>query len=130
MRALDHDSQLLKGVLILILLRLISERESYGYDLVEQIHALGLVDVAEGSVYPALGRLERDGHVGSYLVASGSGPARKYYRLTESGRIVLRERGRAWQALVSMLAPLFPAPDDHHVRDRAEGKLSDDRSHH
>jgi PadR family transcriptional regulator PadR len=109
MDASGHDSQLLKGVLTLVILRLVAEQESYGYELVERVHRLGLTEVPEGSIYPALSRLERDGHVVSYLVPSNAGPARKYYRLTDSGEAFLRERGRAWQALVAALAPMFPA---------------------
>ena len=56
-----HDSQLLKGVLTMVLLHLIGERESYGYDLVERVHALGLAGVPDGSIYPALNRMEREG---------------------------------------------------------------------
>jgi len=49
-----HDSQLLKGVLSLALLRLLADRESYGYELVTSLHDLGLTEVQDGSVYPAL----------------------------------------------------------------------------
>jgi PadR family transcriptional regulator PadR len=106
----EHDSQLLKGVLTLVLLRLLAERESYGYALVQRVHETGLTEVPDGSVYPALGRLERDGHVQSRLVASREGPARKYYRLSESGRIQLHRRAAAWQALTTTLEPLFARP--------------------
>jgi PadR family transcriptional regulator PadR len=102
-----HDSQILKGVLGLVLLRLIDERESYGYELVERVHALGLEDVPDGSVYPALGRLERDGHVTSELVRSPSGPARKYYRLSVSGRQFLTERSAAWTHIVQAVTPIL-----------------------
>src|SRR6266511_3575268 len=96
-----HDSQLLKGALTLVVLGLIHQGDTYGYQLVERIHALGLTEVPEGSVYPALGRLERDGYIASYLVPSDTGPARKYYRLTASGEALLRERRRAWLGLVA-----------------------------
>lgn len=102
-----HDSQILKGVLGLVLLRLIDERESYGYELVERVHALGLEDVPDGSVYPALGRLERDGHVTSELVRSPNGPARKYYRLSGPGRDFLAERSAAWAHIVNAVAPIL-----------------------
>jgi PadR family transcriptional regulator len=102
-----HDSQILKGVLGLVLLRLIDERESYGYELVERVHAVGLTEVPDGSVYPALGRLERDGHVTSHLVPSPSGPARKYYRLSRSGRDLLARRGAAWLRLAEAVTPLL-----------------------
>lgn len=105
-----QDSQLLKGVLGLVLLRLLAERESYGYELVGRVHEAGLADVPDGSIYPALGRLERDGHISSRLVASPSGPARKYYRPTESGRARLEEGEQAWRALVAIVEPLLGSP--------------------
>lgn len=102
-----HDVQMLKGALRLALLRLLAEQESYGYELVVRLHDLGLVDVAEGSVYPAVTRLERDGLASSRLVRSSSGPARKYYRLTEAGAAALTEAVAAWTHLVDALAPLL-----------------------
>jgi PadR family transcriptional regulator PadR len=105
----SYESQLLKGVLGLVLLRLISEGESYGYELVTRVHALGFADVPDGSIYPALTRLEREGHLSSRLVASPSGPARKYYRLSAGGRDALEQGERAWHALVDRVEPLFEA---------------------
>lgn len=105
-----HDSQLLKGVLSLALLRLLADQESYGYELVTRLHELGLPEVQEGSVYPALGRLERDGHVTSRLVASQSGPARKYYRLSPSGYSELAQTEKAWNNLVQAIEPILSAP--------------------
>jgi PadR family transcriptional regulator PadR len=105
-----HDSQLLKGVLGIVLLRLLSEQESYGYELVERVHAAGLAEVPDGSIYPALGRLERDGHVSSRLVSSPSGPARKYYRPTASGRELLAQRVAGWRALTAVVEPLLARP--------------------
>ena len=105
-----HDSQLLKGVLATVLLQLLVEQESYGYELVMRVHAVGLVEVPDGSIYPALGRLERDGHVTSRLVASRSGPARKYYRLTASGRALLAQKVAAWRSLAAVVDPLLCRP--------------------
>jgi PadR family transcriptional regulator PadR len=110
----QHDPQLLKGVLGLILLRLLAEGESYGYELVTRVHDLGLVEVADGSIYPALTRLEREGHLACRLVPSTSGPARKYYRLSESGREALKAGARAWLSLAEVVTPLFTSP--HLVR--------------
>ena len=87
----NHDPQLLKGVLTLLLLHLLAEQESYGYQVVQRLHLLGLTDVLEGTVYPALSRLEREGRLRSRLVASPSGPARKYYRPTGAGLRALAE---------------------------------------
>lgn len=105
-----HDPQLLKGALGLILLRLLADGESYGYELVTRVHGLGLVEVADGSIYPALTRLEREGHLVSRLVASTSGPARRYYRLSESGRKALEAGARAWLSLAGVVTPLLNTP--------------------
>jgi len=105
-----HDSQLLKGVLSLALLRLLAARESYGYELVGRLHELGLRQIQEGSVYPALSRLEREGSVISRLVSSNSGPARKYYRPSASGYASLAESEAAWKTLVNALEPILSKP--------------------
>ncbi len=105
-----HDSQLLKGVLSMALLRLLAERESYGYELVGRLRELGLKQIQEGSVYPALSRLEREGSITSKLVASISGPARKYYRPTAAGYVSLAESERAWMTLVQAMAPILANP--------------------
>ncbi|MCE9621787.1 MAG: PadR family transcriptional regulator [Actinomycetia bacterium] len=94
-----HDPQLLKGVLSLLLLRLLADRESYGYEVVQRLRDLGLSDISEGSVYPALARLEREGRVRARLVSSNSGPARKYYRPTTAGEAALAEGIESWLAL-------------------------------
>lgn len=105
-----HDSQMLKGVLVLLLLRLLAEQESYGYELANRVRELGLPGVADGSVYPALARLEREGHVKARLVESTAGPARKYYRVSPRGYLLLRDRALAWRSLARALEPLLSAP--------------------
>ena len=105
-----HDPQLLKGVLSLLLLQLLAEQESYGYQVVQRLHALGLDDVLEGTVYPALSRLEREGRLTSRLVASQSGPARKYYRPTDAGRAALAEGTAGWHALAGLVTRELKRP--------------------
>jgi PadR family transcriptional regulator PadR len=105
-----HDSQLLKGVLSLALLRLLADRESYGYELVTRLRSLGLTEIQDGSVYPALGRLERDRQITSRLVPSPSGAARKYYRLSVGGYAELTRSESAWKALVHAMQPLVSKP--------------------
>jgi PadR family transcriptional regulator, regulatory protein PadR len=99
----SHDVQLLKGVLGMLLLRLLDEREDYGYALVVRLRALGFGDVSEGSVYPGLARMERNGLLTTRLVPSTAGPARKYYRLTPAGDQELERAKRAWSDLVAMV---------------------------
>lgn len=81
------------------------ERESYGYEVVQRLRELGLPDVAEGTVYPALSRLERETRLQSRLVASRSGPARKYYRPTAAGIAALTAGTASWLSLASVVTP-------------------------
>ena len=105
-----HDPQLLKGVLSLLLLQLLAERESYGYEVVQRLHATGLADVLEGTVYPALARLEREGRVDSHLVPSTAGPARKYYRLTAAGYDALAAGAAQWLSLTTLVHGVLSRP--------------------
>jgi PadR family transcriptional regulator PadR len=106
----SHDPQLLKGVLSLLLLQLLAERESYGYEVVQRLHDLGLGDVLEGTVYPALARLEREGRLRARLVASTAGPARKYYRPTPAGYDALTEGVASWSSLADIVGTVLTRP--------------------
>ena len=106
----DHDPQLLKGVLSLLLLQLLAEQESYGYEVVQRLHAIGLEGVLEGTVYPALARLEREGRLRARLVSSSAGPARKYYRPTAAGRAALVEGRSDWATFVDVVDAVLGRP--------------------
>jgi len=101
------DTQLLKGVLPMLVLAVLTERESYGYELVTRLQDAGLDDMSAGTVYPVLNRLERDGLVASRLVASSAGPARKYYVPTPDGTAELARAAQAWAALGRTAAALL-----------------------
>ena len=105
-----HDPQLLKGVLSLLLLELLAQRESYGYEVVQRLHGIGLIGVLEGTVYPALSRLGREGRVTTRLVASNSGPARKYYRPTQVGYEALATGTASWTTLAEIVTAQLSQP--------------------
>ena len=62
---------------------------AYGYEMTKRLRARGLSIVGEGSIYPLLGRLERDGLVETRRAASNGGPPRKYYSLSPEGERAL-----------------------------------------
>ena len=78
--------QVRKGVLELLILTSLRSGERYGYELVKSLVAVPGLNVAEGSIYPLLSRLKKQGFVKTKLVESESGPARKYYSLTANGK--------------------------------------------
>jgi PadR family transcriptional regulator, regulatory protein PadR len=94
----QRRTELLRGVLDLCLLAVMAEGPAYGYEMTKRLRDRGLATVAEGSIYPLLGRLERDGMVHPYRAAGTGGPPRKYYRLSDSGRIALALGVSEWRA--------------------------------
>jgi len=94
----------------LLLLHLLAERESYGYEVVQRLQVAGFTDVLEGTVYPALTRLEREGRVSSRLVSSSSGPARKYYRPTAAGYAALASGTETWARQTAIVDAVLSSP--------------------
>jgi PadR family transcriptional regulator PadR len=91
-------SQLLRGVLDLCLLAVMGDGAAYGYEMTKRLRARGLSMVGEGSIYPVLGRLERDGLVETHRAASNGGPPRKYYSLSTKGEQTLAAGVIEWKA--------------------------------
>lgn len=100
---------MLKGLLDPCILAVIATEEAYAYEIVRRLTAAGLGDVAEGSAYPALARLERAGLLASRRVESESGPPRKYYHLTRAGREILEHWTRDWQKLAVAVSTVLGA---------------------
>lgn len=108
----DRTTQLLKGVLDMCLLAVISEEPSYGYEMVRKLTDRGLDLVSEGAIYPVLSRMQRNGLIEGYLVASPEGPARKYYRIEKKGTAALAEWTHAWQQLVKGVSNVLGGDPD------------------
>src|ERR1700734_3536782 len=94
----SRRSQLLRGVLDICLLAVMSEGPAYGYEMTKRLRTRGLSTVGEGSIYPLLGRLERDGLVEARREASNGGPPRKYYSLSPEGQRALETGVEEWKA--------------------------------
>lgn len=103
-------SQLLKGVLDLAVLAVVEDRDGYGYDVVRRLRDGGLVDVGDASVYGTLRRLYAAGHLSSYVVASASGPPRKYYGITGSGVSHLGRQKNDWVSFSTTVTRILKEP--------------------
>lgn len=103
--------QFKKGVLELCVLTMLSRRDYYGYELVNEISKN--ISIAEGTIYPLLRRLKDDGFVTTYLQESLEGPPRKYYQLTESGLQMERDLLEEWTTFVKKVNYLLEGRDDH-----------------
>ena len=102
------QSQLLKGVLDLIVLAVLDREDSYGYEVVRALRTAGLGEVGEASVYGTLRRLFRAGLLTSHVVASEEGPHRKYYGLTAEGRVRLAHAQAQWEQFHQAVDTLLP----------------------
>src|SRR5215831_4709983 len=84
-------TQLRKGILELAVMAVLFHDRHYGYSLIRVLAENGSVSLKEGTIYPILARLDRDGLVRSEWVESDQGPPRKYYELTNAGRQLFDE---------------------------------------
>lgn len=92
------NTQFKKGALELCVLSQLVGGDKYGYELTERISAE--MSIAGGTLYPILRRLKEEDYVTTYLVESESGPARKYYRLTEKGKEYQSDVKREWEEFI------------------------------
>ena len=112
-QGVERSSQLLKGVLDMCLLAVIAEQPSYGYEMVRKLSNKGLDLVSDGTIYPVLSRLQRGGLIDSYLEPSSEGPARKYYRVTETGSARLDQWTNDWRTMTDGVDAVLRGATDH-----------------
>ncbi|MFJ2150728.1 PadR family transcriptional regulator [Streptomyces microflavus] len=109
-------AQLRKGVLEYCVLALMRDRPRYGVELLQALEKSGALATSQGTVYPLLSRLRRDDLVTTTWQESASGPPRRYYALTDSGRAALDEFTRVWpgfrDAVDTFLATPHPSTGD------------------
>lgn len=94
-------TQMRKGAIEYCVLALLERHERYGYELVQALSSVPGMLVSEGTIYPILSRLKREGQVETEWRESREGPPRKYYRLTEPGEKALVDFRTQWRIFVS-----------------------------
>ncbi|PSL51567.1 PadR family transcriptional regulator PadR [Saccharothrix carnea] len=99
-------TEMLKGVLDGIVLAILAGRPAYGYEITAWLRDQGFSDIAEGTVYALLIRIEQRGLVDVEKVPSEKGPPRKVYSLNDQGRQHLEEFWRTWSFLAERLDKL------------------------
>ncbi len=80
------DTQLMKGILEGCVLSVIARGETYGYEILTEMERVGFDDLGEGTLYPVLTRLDKNGYISCRKAKSPLGPIRKYYTITDTGR--------------------------------------------
>jgi PadR family transcriptional regulator, regulatory protein PadR len=92
-------TQLKRGMLELLVLNLLEHEPMHGYELVKRVCAMEVFDVTEGTIYPLLSRMKRDGLVRTTYAESPNGPMRKLYQLTPEGRACRAEMNQIWSVV-------------------------------
>jgi PadR family transcriptional regulator, regulatory protein PadR len=98
-----QETEMLKGTLEGIVLAILADRPAYGYEITASLRERGFTDIAEGTVYALLIRIEQRGLVDVEKVPSEKGPPRKVYSLNATGRDYLDEFWRTWSFLSEQL---------------------------
>jgi len=96
---MSHDSQLLKGAVKLLVLRLLAQEPMYGYQIIKLLRdrSEGYFRLGEGGLYPLLHELENGGLVSARWQHQEGRPSRRYYRLSARGERELARRRQQWQ---------------------------------
>lgn len=88
---ITEDTQLLKGILEGCVLGIIAHGETYGYEILAALEQYGFDELGEGTLYPVLTRLDKNGCISCRKAKSPLGPIRKYYSITETGKTRLEQ---------------------------------------
>lgn len=112
--AAEWPAQWLRGALPLCALAVIRDHGPvHGYGITRELSGRGLGEIGGGTLYPLLGRLERDDLVTTAWVAGANGPARKVYVITDAGQGHLHTESAAWRSFcLTTTTALDPRPTD------------------
>ena len=100
------DKELLKGHLPILILGILREKPLHGYAICREIQSRGAseLNLKEGTLYPLLYRLERQGHIKSSWETAPSGKQRKVYKITKSGIKLIESHKKEWKVLTSLFS--------------------------
>ncbi len=94
-----------KGVVELCLLAIISQKDMYGYEILQKTEET--LNLSDGTIYPMLRKLTKEKYLETYKVKSTDGPPRKYYRITAIGIIQLQEIKQSWNGFVGKIGSVI-----------------------
>ncbi len=111
----NAKAQMRKGVLEYCILSLLSVDDAYASDIIARLKEAQMI-VVEGTLYPLLTRLKNGGLLNYRWEESTQGPPRKYYGLTDEGRLFLGELDQSWKALVEAVAMLHKSVKEEDIQ--------------
>ena len=100
----DWKSQIKRGTLEFGILLMISKRSYYGYEIINELDKWQILSAKESTIYPLLRRLLKEGYLSSYWQETTEGlPPRKYYSITDSGKVYLETMSAEWENLLNAI---------------------------
>ncbi|MDP4092403.1 MAG: helix-turn-helix transcriptional regulator [Bacillota bacterium] len=109
------SKDIIKGNLSLIILSSLINSEKYGYEITREIHNItnGTIQLKEGSLYPALHKLEKQKLIEGYWVQQEPGkPDRKYYRITDEGLKIVSQEKERWKSYMNIMGRVIYGEED------------------
>jgi PadR family transcriptional regulator, regulatory protein PadR len=99
------DKEILKGSIDILLLSIIAKRDTYGYEIAQSLKDASedLYSMGQGTLYPALKRLEKKEFLESYWNQSENGMKRKFYTITSKGKKELQKKVNSWERVTSLI---------------------------
>ncbi|GAA0715793.1 PadR family transcriptional regulator [Paraclostridium ghonii] len=101
------SSQMLKGILEGCILKIIGQKEIYGYEMNLTLKEYGISTVSDGTIYPLLLKLQKQNLIIGEMRSSDEGPMRKYYKLTDKGKDQLEIFEKEWDVLSNSVNNIF-----------------------
>ena len=108
-----EDTQLLKGILEGCVLSIISNGETYGYEILSELSDYGFHNLIEGTLYPVLTRMENRGMISCRIGKSPLGPKRKYFSITRDGTEYLENFIRQYQHITGIANRIFDSRENN-----------------
>jgi PadR family transcriptional regulator PadR len=109
------DKQLLKGNIDIVILALTNDKDFYGYEIAKKIkeYTNNMYEMGEGTLYPALKRLEEKQFLTSYWGETDKGGRRKYYKITIDGQNELKEKLESWEVISHLISECLGGKRDN-----------------
>ena len=106
---MNYDREFLTGTVGVLILSLLSEREMYAYEMLQEAErrSASAFQLKEGTLYPALHQMERSGLLKARWIDGPSGRARKYYTLTAKGRTQAASKRRQWASIAAAMRAIL-----------------------
>lgn len=108
-----NQSQMLKGILEGCVMKIVSNQSYYSQEIIFSLNRKGFENISEGTLFPLLLRLDKEGYFTIQMIPSSLGPSRKYYRLNQAGHAALQRFISEWNGLKTIVDQIMAEDNDN-----------------